>query len=182
MTSKALGGEYPKIPHLGNKGEVGDLRSDVDRAFERVEGVISDPTAPKVKFTPEGGLAVLMTNKTGAATVKGTLLDGSTAMDDAFDLTEASDADIIGVAYEDGVADGQEAWVVVAGIADVMLKDSTAATRGNWAKSSDTIGRADATASAPPGLAAAHFQEIGHCIQSAVGGTDVLIRCMLHFN
>jgi hypothetical protein len=147
-----------------------------------VEEVIADPTAPKVKFTPEGGLAVLVTNKTGSDTVKGTLVDASTATDNAFSLTEADDADIIGIVYEDGIADGEEAWVVIAGIADVLLKDSTAATRGNWVMSSDTIGRADATASAPPGLAAAHFQEIGHCVQSAGAGTDVLARCILHFN
>lgn len=32
----------PEIPHLGERGEIGDLRRDVSRAFKRVEDELSD--------------------------------------------------------------------------------------------------------------------------------------------
>jgi len=38
MANRYTQGDYvPQIPHLGYKGEVGDLRGDVERAFKRVE-------------------------------------------------------------------------------------------------------------------------------------------------
>jgi hypothetical protein len=73
--------------------------------------------------------------------------------------------------------------VVVSGIADVLLQDSTASTRGYWVRTSTTTaGRADATNADPPGLVVAHMSEIGHCLQSQIAGTNVLARCVLHFN
>ena len=45
----------------------------------------------------------------------------------------------------------------------------------------DVAGRADATSATPP-AAPTHFEEIGHCLQTISGGTDVLCRVVLHFN
>ena len=149
---------------------------------------IGDPTevftfgAEKFGITPEGGQVIKLTNKTGGASVKGTLVEADSTTDNAFELSEADCEEVIGVVYEDGVADGSECWVVVSGIAEVLLKNSTASTRGYWVASSDTVGRADATNSAPPGFVATHFQEIGHCLESQGADTDVLAKCMLHFN
>ena len=135
-------------------------------------------------FTPEGGLAIKLTNKTGGASVKGSVVHCSETTDDAFDL-QADEFDAMGVVYENGIADGSDCLVVVAGIADVLLKDGTAATRGYWAKASDTDGRAEVT-TAPSGIGALdvgeHFREIGHCIESKGSGSDVLAKCILHFN
>jgi len=141
----------------------------------------------KVMITPLGGIAVKMTNKTGAASVKGTLVDTSTATDNAFAVEGADGLDPIGVVYESGVADGSECWVVIAGIVEVLLEDTTAATRGYWVRTSvNTAGRVDATNAAPPGGTIAaleiHLAEVGHCVETKTGGTDVLAKIVMHFN
>jgi hypothetical protein len=179
--SYAFGDQRPKKPHLvqdgkgGVAGEVGDLRSDIEDAFTRSElgGYI----------TPEGGAAVRLINKTGAASVKGTVIQVSSTTDLAFQKAVTSAIDPIGVVYEDGVADGGLCLVVVAGFADVLLEDSTAATRGYWVKTSTTVaGRADATTASPPGADVSHWQEVGHALQSVTAGSDKLCRIAVHFN
>ena len=141
----------------------------------------------KVKLTVEGGIAVKLTNKTGAASVKGTLVIADTTTDDAFKIMPANGVMVIGAVYENGIADGSECWVVIAGIAEVLLEDSTAATRGYWARTSvNDNGRADITNAAPPGGGIPeldiHTAEIGHCIESKSAGTDVLAKIIMHFN
>ena len=143
-------------------------------------------TAPKTALTPEGGIAISLTNKTGVASVKGSLVATSTVTDHAFEL-QADEINTIGIVYEDGIADGSECLVVVSGIADVLLKDATASTRGFWAVAADTDGRANITEPTPSpnntvGEHTIHFKEIGHCLESKVAGTDVLAKCVLHFN
>jgi hypothetical protein len=138
-------------------------------------------------MTPEGGFAVHLTNKTGSASVKGTLVDASTGTDNAFAVVAADAVDCIGVVYEDGIADGEPCLVVIAGRAQVLLEDSTASTRGYWVKVSDNdAGRADATNAAPPGgtvnALEDHLSEVGHCLESKSAGTDVLCWILMHFN
>lgn len=137
-----------------------------------------------VRFTPEGGIAIRMVNGTGGPSVKGSVLSASTTADGTC-IIQTDEFDAIGVMYDDGVPSGEECSVVVSGIAEVLLKDTTAATRGYWAKSSATNGRAEVTTS-PAGiidlLTSEHFREIGHCIESKGAGTDVLAKVVLHFN
>jgi len=137
--------------------------------------------------TPEGGLAIKFVNKTGAASVKGTLLEAGTVVDDSVQVVGIDDPDCIGVIYEDGIADGELVWVVTHGKADVLLEDTTASTRGYWCSvSAVQQGRANITLAAPPGgtinAIDAHFREIGHCVQSVTAGTDKLARVIMHFN
>ena len=137
----------------------------------------------KNKITPIGGIAILLTNQTGANTVAGQLVKSDTATDDAVILTAAGDVECFGVFLESGIADGSEAWVVVAGIADVALDDNVAAVHGNWMATGVAAGYARTSAS--PAAAPNHFEEIGHCIESVAaggGGTHILARCVLHFN
>lgn len=141
----------------------------------------------KCRITAEGGLAVLLTNKTGGNSVKGQIVAASDTVENAFMTVVADDYDPIGAVYESGIADGSECWVVVYGIAEVLLKDATTSTRGYWVRiSSDTAGRADATAAAPSGGTIgeidAHFREIGHCFESKEAGTDVLCKIIMHMN
>lgn len=140
----------------------------------------------KAGLTPEGGVAVKLTNKTSANSVKGMLVEASSTTDNAFQIAAADGIHMIGAVYENGVADGSGCWVVISGVAQVLLKDSTAATRGYWATMSDTAGRADATNVAAPGGGIveldAHMQEIGHVLETQIGGTDVLCRIAMHFN
>lgn len=122
-------------------------------------------------------------NKTGVASVKGTLVMFDTANDYSFVLNTAGATgdEPIGVVYENGIDDGNYCRVIVAGSALVLLQDTTASTRGNWMKNSDTVaGRVDATNASP--IPAQHWREIGHCCESQSAGTDVLAEGMLHFN
>ena len=140
-----------------------------------------------VRMTPEGGLAIKMINNTGSPSVKGLLVSASSTLDEAFDLTVADCICPIGVVYQEGIADGELCFVVIAGVAEVLLEDSTAATKGYWVRTSTTqVGRADATTNLPSGGTIAaiheHMSEIGHCIKSAGAGTDVLIKIIMHFN
>ena len=139
-----------------------------------------------VAITDIGGLAVHATNKTGANSVKGTVIMTSTGTDGAFMTAGADSTATVGIVYEDGIADGDKCWVVISGIAQVLLKDNTASTRGYWVQMSDVAGRADATVAAPPGGGVPeidnHMQEIGHAVQTQAAGTDVLCTIVLHLN
>lgn len=155
--------------------EINGLRSDV-AALQALIG------SGAVRTTSEGGVAVRLVNKTGASSIKGTLIEPSDTAESAVELTEAESYDCIGVVYESGVADGELMWVVVYGIAEVLLKDGTAAAKGNWASTGDDSGRADCETTVPPGLILAHFREIGHCLEDKIAGTDVLCKISMHFN
>lgn len=137
--------------------------------------------------TKEGGLAVYLINKTGAPSVKGTVVTAFGSVDESFDVALVSDAQPIGIVYNSGVADGGKTLVVISGKAEVLLEDTTASTRGYWVATSTTqAGRADATLAVPPGGGIPeldrHMAEIGHCLESKNAGTNVLAKCIIHFN
>lgn len=141
----------------------------------------------KTKMTTTGGFAILLTNKTGGATVQGQLVIADVNNNDAVVLTDADNDECFGVFLESGKGNNEEVWVVVSGIADVAMEDNTAATRGNWVRTSITeAGYADATNATTPAPASfTHFNEIGHCIETVAAGgigTHILARCVLHFN
>ena len=131
-------------------------------------------------LTREGGIAVRLTNETGAASIKGTLVTADATVDNAFDIAPGNSVEAFGVVYENGIADGAECLVCIGGRVEVLLKDATAATRGNWAEMSDVAGRADIT-NATPAAAPQHFQEIGHGIENKGADTDVLAFIIMHF-
>lgn len=107
------------------------------------------PEGERFKITKEGGFAIRLLNKTGAPTVKGELTQVSVDADEA--LTIASDPYAVqGPWYTSGVEDGESGFVVVSGMADVLLEDSTPANRSHWVRLSRvTPGRADATFDRP---------------------------------
>lgn len=144
-------------------------------------------TETRSMLTPEGGTAVRVINKTGSASVKGTVVGASSTTDDAFETVAANGVDPIGAVYENGVADGDYCWIVRHGRCQVLLEDSTAATRDYWAKVSDTqAGRADITNAAPPGGTIValedHFSELGHGAENVSAGTDKLAYIWMHQN
>ena len=141
----------------------------------------------KSGHTAIGGFCIKLTNKTGAVTVAGQLVQADTSANDAVKLTSIDEEETFGVFLDSGIAANAEAWIVISGIADVAMEDNTTATRGNWVRSSITeAGYADATNATPPSPAAfSHFNEIGNCIETVTatgGGTHILARCVLHFN
>jgi hypothetical protein len=163
-----------------------DLRNNDDTGWSDLEGrdLISngEVSSPRAKWTEEGGRAIKLTNRTGAPSVKGQIVEASGSYDNAFQTAVATSYDPIGAVYESGIADGSDCWIVCGGRAQVLLEDSTAATRGYWVGTSTvTGGRADATSASSPGLALAHFRELGHCIESVPAGTNKLAFIMMHF-
>lgn len=139
-------------------------------------------TSANVKMTAEGGVAIRLLNKTGAASVKGTAVSASTATDNAF-IAQANMFDTIGFVYEAGIADGSLCWVVVAGIAEVLWKNATTSTRGYVCIADDTNGRC-INVEVPTGSPATtdHWKECGHVMETKTGGTNILVKCVIHFN
>lgn len=131
-------------------------------------------------MTAMGGFAIKMTNKTGGNTVAGQIIRvyTLTAINDAFTTCALNDTNPIGIVLDAGVSDGSEAWVVVSGIADVLM-DAGGASRGDRIITSGNTGGSGDVWNVG-GAVATHFQEIGHCIESR-GGTAGLARCVLHF-
>lgn len=174
---------------------MGRIMGENDRFWDSTEKTIKEhdgiqtkqvSSSAKIKFTDIGGFAVKLTNKTGANSVKGELVTNHPTINDAVSLSPGDSYDMIGCFLDSGIADGSEAWIVIGGIAEIMIKDGTAAVADAWVKISDTAGRADASATAPPGggftNADQHFREIGHGIQAAGSGTNVIVRILMHFN
>ena len=140
----------------------------VKRLGETNSALIHQLLKYRIILTDEGGLAVRLINETGAVSVKGSLVQAHTN-DDSFELTDGNSVECIGAIYEDGIAEGAYCLVACAFRVQVLLKDATASTTKNWAKTSDVAGRADITG-ATPAAAPQHFQEIGHGIET-VGAT-----------
>jgi len=140
----------------------------------------------EVAITSLGGVCIRLENRTAGVSVLGTVVEADTVNDNAFKVCGAASVQPMGVVYQVGVAIGSLCWIVVAGIAQVLLKDATLSTRGNWVSVSDVAGRADATLLVPPfgGVAELdiHMGEIGHCIESKAADTDVLAKIVVHFN
>jgi len=167
-----------------SKASATEYETAINERLPEAGGSTYDTDDAKVAYTAIGGIAIRLTNKTGGNSVAGELVEASDSFDDAVELVPAGDYDPIGAFLDDGVADGSEAWVVVGGICDVMLEDGTDATQGNWVRliaAGGAPGRADAEAGTPPGAIAAHFAEIGHCIETVGDGTDVKARIVMHF-
>ena len=140
----------------------------------------------KVMFTDQGGLAVRLTNKTGAASVKGEVVHSNSAVDNSVIKAVVDVPDPIGVFLESGVPDGAEAWIVVSGIAEVYFIGST--TRGHLARGFLTadgagyvVGQAmSEELPANPFTDAKHFYEIGHVLETRTGAG--LAKVDLHYN
>ena len=134
--------------------------------------------------TPEGGSTFTLTNGTGSASVKGSVVSASTSADSSF-ILQTNQYDAIGIVYESGIANGQPCRVVYSGIAEVLFEDGVAPVRGYWVQAHTTDGRAtNLTEPSGGGFVNSneHFKEIGHCLESKSAGTDVLAKCVVHFN
>ncbi len=130
----------------------------------------------KVKLTLTGGLAIRLTNRTGGVSVAGRILMVHALGGNAVDIAAVSGENAIGVFLDAGIPDGQEAWVVVSGIADV-LADSTGWTVGDRIVLSNTMAGTGEANNIPS--TTVHFTEVGHAVEVAVSTTG---RVVLHFN
>jgi hypothetical protein len=133
-----------------------------------------------VGITPEGGYAVKLINNTGADSIKGTIVQaGSIA--ESIAVSDSDAVHPIGVIFNSGIQDGSYVWVVVSGVAQVLLKDTESTDFNYWVYTSDTEGRA-ITAALSPGADPSHFREIGHSLEKKSAGTNVLFKAIIHFN
>lgn len=82
-------------------------------------------------LTDEGGLAIRLYNRTGVATVKGTVVTLADNFVEAFTTLNAANSNaaskigsqpaFFGVVLESGIANGSKAWIVVSGVARVVV-------------------------------------------------------------
>lgn len=137
---------------------------------------------PTLCVTGLGGICIALYNETGAASEKGRLVRADPANDDSVIYSANLENEALGVFLEDGIADGSLAWIVTAGIGDVALDTNTGTTAGNWL-GAGAAGYCDGTNAAP--VPARHWEEIGHVLETVAAagpGTNVLSRCLIHFN
>lgn len=144
----------------------------------------TDTSTQKIAVTDDGGLAIKLTNKTGAASIAGYCVTTGSA-DNSVILVPVDVPNCIGVFLEDGVADGDEAWVVISGIADVFFWN--APTRGYLARTGLTADTGEVAGKAyseavptSPFASDKHFCEIGHILETK--SEAGLAKCVLHFN
>jgi len=130
------------------------------------------------KITPEGGFAVRLTNKTGAPSVKGQIVSHKGTVANAFGLTAVDATHCLGVVYESGVADAAECWVVVSGIAQVLMKN--AATMGHICRIplNTDEGMAAGYAMDAEQSSSASVYKIGDVLETAAA--EVLCKVLLH--
>ena len=130
------------------------------------------------KITPEGGFAVRLTNESGAKTVKGQIVSHKGTVANAFDLTAVNANHCLGVVYESGVENGAQCWVVVAGIAQVLMKN--AATMGHICRIPLTAddGKAAGYAMDAAQSNTASVYKIGDVLETAEA--EVLCKVLLH--
>jgi len=129
------------------------------------------------KITPEGGYAVKLTNKTGAPSVKGQIVSHKGTVANAFALTAVNATHCLGVVYEEGVKDDAECWVVVSGIAQVLMKN--AATMGHICRiplTADGVEAGYAMDAAQSDTASVY--KIGDVLETA--NAEVLCKVLLH--
>ncbi len=165
------------------KQEDGDTIGPFDSNTDvSVDIVVLHPNG-KVGLTGDGGLCVKLTNATNLTSVKGWVVQASTSSNNAFQIgINAYDA--IGCCYESGIPSGQQAWVVVSGIASVLLHNTS--SRGGWIQPSTTQAGRGLEMTPPSGLGSLtqdmHFKEIGHCLEQFASGSDYLAKAIIHFN
>ncbi len=134
--------------------------------------------------TNERGYLLKLINRTGASSVKGSLVTPSTSADREVVL-QSDEYDTVGVVQEANIAQGQEMWTwMVGSICQVLMAASTPVGHGDLLLAASVDGRATAASNIGVSLPAAstHFKECGHFLQSASAGENVLALAILHFN
>jgi len=174
--------DYTAIAHMldtleeytDDRSAILELRTGGIKKF-KVSGKGSVET-PRIKLTPEGGYAVLIANKTGTTTIKGTIVTKSNSFENAIMINPASAYLPLGIVYESGVADGEECWIVISGKADVLFDDGVAPQGTYFAVVSSTPG----TVIQYPNPSAYNMRIIGTVLESKTSGTNVLAKCMIN--
>lgn len=139
----------------------------------------------KAVFTEAGGMLVKLINKTGEASVIGTVVQADSTVNKGCSKIVKDVPTPIGVIHEEGIPDGQPVWVCIWGVCDVLY--TNAAVRGQFARGFLTSDGASYVAgkalceAAPtsPFASDKHFYEIGHVLETTAGAG--LASTVLHF-
>jgi hypothetical protein len=128
---------------------------------------------------PEGfGFAEWYVNKTGAPTVKGSVVECGVPHEDAVQLSHADSKITLGVLLDDGVQDGAPCRVVVSGRVHVLLKNGVSTLPGYCMFVNDVVGRADASVEPPVISVPEVCKLLGTALETVAGGIDKL--CLMH--
>ena len=137
---------------------------------------------PKVKLTPEGGIATLMVADEAIAI--GSVcssIQGGTANRVKKTPISGNENDMpIGVAYSAAAAAGSTFWMVVTGRVGVLPDAGVTAVQGYIITTSATTAGLVAQAAVAP-AAATHFEECGHFLTAGTGA-GVITDAIVHFN
>ena len=137
-------------------------------------GTFSEAVTADSFLATGAGFGLNQGNTTGSAIPGGTIVSQSGTVDYEIAVASANAADRVGI-VKDNIATSTVGPVIVSGNVGVLLKNSTACTRGQYVSvSSDTAGRATCSSSAPAD-AAAVLRFIGVAQQSVSSGTDVRV-------
>lgn len=139
-----------------------------------------------MRATSDGGLAWRYTNNNGGTLYRGEIVELDSSQDSSVVQCPAGAVDAIGAVWQD-TPDQYEVWVVQVGRCYVLSE--TAATNptiaaDDWVRmSSSENGRAEFAATVGGGSVAAHFAEIGHCMEAkSVAAAGSLVLVTLHWN
>lgn len=190
-TMTAITGYETSTPQMDGTGSAGTSdtvsRGDHIHPTDSAKADVANPvfigtvTTPIVKITPEGGIAVKMTNKNGSVVAKGYIVEAYSTTS-GFRVAPIDAWSPIGVVYDTSIENDAEGWVVVSGIAEVYYRASSTighlARVGVGADTGEVAGQAESDGS--PANDAVHFREIGHPIQTRVDAG--LALTILHFN
>ncbi|NLL56717.1 MAG: hypothetical protein GX242_05850 [Clostridiales bacterium] len=141
---------------------------------------VKSTSGGNVWFTPEGGIYQYFFNDTQEKSVKGTIVCISSMADNAVSVAPAFSQDAIGVIYEDGVEPNCLVKVVIAGNAQVLLRDGYASTKGAWCGVSEMAGRMYQTTS--PQNFEERFRQIGYSLEQKCADDNQLSLVHLVFN
>lgn len=142
--------------------------------------------ANSIMITADGGIAYKLKNKTGAASVKGTIVMGNpTVLANSCKLATLDAVSPVGVMYSAGVADGGDVWVVTAGKAYILTANAATASgymRTCWTGDTNAEAGKGYWEQAPvkPSATDKHFSEIGHNLETTAGAG--LVLCEIHKN
>ncbi len=134
-----------------------------------------------VWITPLGGIAVKLT--AGENLTAGNVVYCATADSNVYKTvagTLTSKVAVLGAVYETSTT-GNDVWIVVSGIANVLLADAVSCARGDVIYASDTVdGKVDGDSNPPPATINNHWAEVGHALESKAAGS--LVKSIIHQN
>jgi hypothetical protein len=146
--------------------------------FVTTSGVFSPSKSQgKSMMTPEGGFAVKLINKSGNTVKKGSVVSISTTDAGAFILPSLNTKPV-GIVYED-ILNNNEGYIVVSGIAQVLIKNNLSVISGDLLILNDINGRTAKKSDNNSASGRDNF-EIGTCIESKTQGTDVLVKIIIN--